>query len=167
MMAKYNNGDKFLLEIDSVMTTNGGSNLYRIKGFRSLVFDDYGLDRLEKVLAVGKLDLKKDDGIEVGDEVESTAGVRAVVTNKHDNILHLVFSDGSTMEHDNADGRFHKIGERTDVIDALKVMKYKGQTHRAGSCSKCKYFFNRASEAPCVWCANCDSSSDWYYWEKE
>ena len=46
-MAKV--GDKFIIEIDSKMTRNGGRTLYGIKGFRSLVFDDEGIRRLDKV----------------------------------------------------------------------------------------------------------------------
>ena len=52
---KYNIGDKFLIEIDSEYCkydTLGGfktnQSLYRIKGYNSLVFDEYGLDKLEK-----------------------------------------------------------------------------------------------------------------------
>ena len=38
-------GDKFIIEIDSHMTNKNG-DLYGIKGFRSLVFDQNGLDKL-------------------------------------------------------------------------------------------------------------------------
>lgn len=44
-MAKV--GDKYVIEIDSVLTTKKGT-LYVIKGFKSLVFDEYGLEKLEK-----------------------------------------------------------------------------------------------------------------------
>ena len=43
-MAKV--GDKFIIEIDSHMT-NAKGNLYGIKGFNSLVFDDRGLQKLK------------------------------------------------------------------------------------------------------------------------
>ena len=43
-MAKI--GDKYVIEIDSHMTRKGG-DLYGIKGFRSLVFDENGLRKLE------------------------------------------------------------------------------------------------------------------------
>lgn len=43
----YTVGDKFIIEIDSVMTNKKGA-LYGINGFNSLVFDEKGLDRLEK-----------------------------------------------------------------------------------------------------------------------
>lgn len=58
MMAKV--GDKFIVEIGEVFKATGTymaygceeneyeENLYRIKGFNSLVFDDHGLNRLEK-----------------------------------------------------------------------------------------------------------------------
>lgn len=48
--SKYKRGQKFQVEISEVHThyTDDGKpyNLYRIKGFNTMVFDDYGLDRL-------------------------------------------------------------------------------------------------------------------------
>lgn len=44
----YKVGDRFIIEIDSVMTNKHGT-LYGIKGFNSLVFDGEGLRRLQKV----------------------------------------------------------------------------------------------------------------------
>ena len=41
-----NAGDKFVIEIDSVFAGKKGALLYRVKGFNSLVFDDYGLEKL-------------------------------------------------------------------------------------------------------------------------
>lgn len=41
----YKTGDKFIIEIDSVMTNKKGK-LYGVKGFNSLVFDENGLDRM-------------------------------------------------------------------------------------------------------------------------
>ena len=41
-----NTGDKFVIEIDSVFGGKNGEKLYRVKGFNSLVFDDYGLEKL-------------------------------------------------------------------------------------------------------------------------
>lgn len=46
-MTTYKPGDKFIIEIDSVMANKNGT-LYGIKGFKSLVFDEYGLSQLEK-----------------------------------------------------------------------------------------------------------------------
>ena len=41
-----NAGDKFVIEIDSVFVGRHAEKLYRVKGFNSLVFDDYGLEKL-------------------------------------------------------------------------------------------------------------------------
>ena len=43
---KYKAGDKFIIEIWNEVKPQG---LYTIKGFNTLVFDDYGLGRLEQV----------------------------------------------------------------------------------------------------------------------
>ena len=46
-MAKHKVGDRFVIEIDSVMTNHKGT-LYGIRGFTSLVMTDLGLEQLEK-----------------------------------------------------------------------------------------------------------------------
>lgn len=45
-----NKGDKFEIEIAEVLTDGGGNRLYKIKGFNALIFDDYGLDQLKKII---------------------------------------------------------------------------------------------------------------------
>lgn len=45
-------GDRYIIEIEEVcpsMLNDGSNALYRIKGFRSLVFDKYGLNMLKKL----------------------------------------------------------------------------------------------------------------------
>ena len=54
-MSKYNKGDKFVIEIDEVFRNDADDiiheeELYRIRGFKSLVFDDYGLDKLHQAI---------------------------------------------------------------------------------------------------------------------
>ena len=44
---KYNKGDKFVIEIEKKIEEAG---LYKIKGFKTLVFDDYGLDQIGKLV---------------------------------------------------------------------------------------------------------------------
>lgn len=44
---KYKKGDRFVIEIDDVMKGDNDYT-YRIKGFKTLQFDEYGLDRLER-----------------------------------------------------------------------------------------------------------------------
>lgn len=51
-MIKYNVGDKFIIEIAEKVR----DNLYRIKGFNSLVFDDNGLKKLKRVQEKTRLD---------------------------------------------------------------------------------------------------------------
>lgn len=46
-MSKYHKGDKFIVEIKEVMKSDNGT-LYRSE-FSTLTFDDYGLDKLQKV----------------------------------------------------------------------------------------------------------------------
>lgn len=46
----YKKGDQFVIEIGDVLTDANNERVYKIKGFRSLVFDDNGLDRLGKFI---------------------------------------------------------------------------------------------------------------------
>lgn len=64
----YEVGDKFIIEIDKIYanTTNHGcEKVYRIKGFNSLVFDEYGLDKLEKYDCNKEFTSGKSDGMEM------------------------------------------------------------------------------------------------------
>ena len=50
-MSKYKVGDKFIVEVKEVLNDEllyNTENLYKIDGFKTLVFDDYGLDKLQK-----------------------------------------------------------------------------------------------------------------------
>ena len=61
----YEVGDKFIIEIDKIYanTTNHGcEKVYRIKGFNSLVFDEYKLDKLEKYDCNKEFTSGKSDG---------------------------------------------------------------------------------------------------------
>ena len=92
-MAKV--GDKFIIEIGEVFTAKGTymaygceeneyeENLYRIKWFNSLVFDDNGLNRLEKYYELPSKE------IVVGDEVAIPDGRKFVATyvSKTDNYV--------------------------------------------------------------------------------
>lgn len=59
-MSKYNAGDKFIIEVEEKCVgdfkTEGTTELYRIKGFKSLVFDKNGLDKLQKVNSKVKIE---------------------------------------------------------------------------------------------------------------
>lgn len=73
-------GDKFVIEIDSVMTNKKG-RLYGIKGFKSCVFDDYGLGQLCKA-QVDENDeayfIGFNDGQEQGIEIGKSEAVRKI-----------------------------------------------------------------------------------------
>lgn len=62
-MAKV--GDKYIITIEQEMK-DANSTLYRVKGFKSLVFDDYGLSMLEKVDGSNTYDLGYAAGKEAG-----------------------------------------------------------------------------------------------------
>lgn len=57
-------GEKYIIEISDVITTNNG-NLAKIKGFNALVFDEFGLDKLECLSTCyidrGKAEAEKSD----------------------------------------------------------------------------------------------------------
>lgn len=50
-MSKYHLGDKFIVEVKEALESNNGT-LYR-SNFSTLVFDDYGLDKLQKYDEIG------------------------------------------------------------------------------------------------------------------
>lgn len=45
----YKVGDKFIVEITDILTSDSGEKLYQMNNMRSCVFDDNGLGNLEKV----------------------------------------------------------------------------------------------------------------------
>jgi hypothetical protein len=63
-MSKYKTGDKFVIEIGAERL--GDPILYRIKGFNALMFDDNGLDRLERFDADAKANADYNSGYEDG-----------------------------------------------------------------------------------------------------
>lgn len=84
-------GDKFIVEIGEICVPDcgmpaivgDGELLYRIKGFKSLVFDEHGLRKLEKPLFGGVVDYQKAvdeismDSYKEGYEAGFDAGVKA------------------------------------------------------------------------------------------
>lgn len=48
-MSKYREGDKFEIEIEKVLVDDMLDSVYKIKGFKTLVFDDCGIGKLEKI----------------------------------------------------------------------------------------------------------------------
>lgn len=63
-MSKYSVGDKFVIEIGEVFSGNTSikdNKLYRVKSFRSLVFDKTGLDNLERLAGDGQGVVSRDE----------------------------------------------------------------------------------------------------------
>lgn len=62
-MSKYKKGDKFVIEIEEVVEggfseMNEPKDFYRIKGFKSIIFDDWGLGKLKNAIYTKKDDEK-------------------------------------------------------------------------------------------------------------
>lgn len=125
-----NVGDKFIIEVDKIFSS-GTKILYRIKGFNSLVFDENGIDKLEKPdeseafkkgYAKAIEDIQKEQSeIRVGDEVKVIDfGCEAVVTctDKHLKSVFVLYTDGSTDEFTDRT-KLIKTGRHFDEIEKL------------------------------------------------
>lgn len=73
----YKAGDKFEIEIEEVLE-HENTCLYRIRGFHSLIFDNYGLNKLKKIDAP-----KVEKELHIGDEVVAATGRPGVVVDCH------------------------------------------------------------------------------------
>lgn len=82
-MSKYSIGDRFVIEISEIYESKSKAprELYRMCGFRSLIFDESGLDKLEMVKEPCKAAADNEE-IEIGDEVENYLGRKSIVTQK-------------------------------------------------------------------------------------
>lgn len=108
----YKIGDKFVIEIDSVMT-NKKRTLYGIKGVKSLVFDDYGLEQLERI--PDKFEYR------VGDEVTDLRvghSRNGVITEAARCFVSVLWKDGSVEEFYRTDDSIpYKGFRRTGFVD--------------------------------------------------
>ena len=73
----YKPGDRFEVEIKEVLEREN-TRLYRIRGFHSLLFDNYDLNRLKKIDAP-----KVEEEFHLGDEVTAATGKPGVVVDCH------------------------------------------------------------------------------------
>ena len=64
-MSKYKVGDKFIIEIEHGIVSSPYGAKYFVKGFNTLVFDEYGLNRLEQYNGMTLRDAY-DEGFEKG-----------------------------------------------------------------------------------------------------
>ena len=90
-------GDRYIIEIEEVcpaMLNDGSDALYRIKGFRSLVFDKYGLNMLKT------LEPALADAYRNGYEAAFDDGVRAGKLATEGNSYAEGFADGKKAFHE-------------------------------------------------------------------
>ena len=117
-------GEKYIIEIEEVIRRNGAPQIARVKGFNALVFDKYGLEKLEpydeeKVYRKGYEDGMKamqeqDAEIKVGDEVIFDNRVHAVVFKIVDNICKALTVDGIVCDGNMR--AYEKTGRHFDAI---------------------------------------------------
>ena len=102
-------GDKFIIEIDKVLEQDG-EKLFRAKGFKSLVFDEYGLKMLRR--------FQDEDEIKVGDVVKHRDGFNGVVISLSYSVIHGLTSNGYRFEWFR--DRCRKTGKHIDIKSILE-----------------------------------------------
>lgn len=114
---KFEVGDKFIIEIEKCIESEF-LPLYKIKGFNALVFDGFGLEKLERVGKAPETTFK------VGDEVVDNEGDKAVVVYVPDigMDIKIMFSNGYTCRA--GLGKITKTGKTyPGVAHALEALR--------------------------------------------
>lgn len=167
-MAKV--GDKYIIEIDSI-TEIDGEKLYKVKGFKSFMFDDYVLDKLQRYE-----DAKADDEIIVGDEWINSDGVRIVILEDMGDSQYLVMYGNSLTDEMTKEcirRYWHKTGRHFNEIETI-IKKLNTIPHKQvdddfpfDGCSGCKYKSCDKGEFPCSDCyhGNGSDGNESYYEE--
>lgn len=124
---EYKVGDRFIIEIGEIYhNDDGGAPLYRVKGFNSLVFDESGLSKLQKIEAVGaqETEFRIGDIISI-DERYYGELKQAVIIEVDSNCVTVFCEDGMTdviYAYDYASIR--KTGRWTSiVVNLLTALK--------------------------------------------
>lgn len=99
-MSKYKVGDKFIVEIEEIykgdlVKHEDHLHLHRIKGFNSLVLDEYGLDKLEKVESSANIAFLQAKAYNKGmnDAWELARKIFAMTSNEFDDVFGDVFRE--------------------------------------------------------------------------
>lgn len=118
-------GDKYIIEIEEVYHGNPDMKpfeLFRIKGFNSLVFDSAGLEKLEKFECADAL---PSHGFKLGDEIideEKDLGV--VIMSKETGIMYMDYSTCTWFISAEKLPRITKTGKRYPeiayILEALR-----------------------------------------------
>lgn len=116
-----NVGDKFVVEVEEIYASKNGL-LYRMKGFKSLVFDDTGISKLVRLHDINDYDATK---FSIGDVVEIIdqyygASKRAVIIEADSRCVTVLCNDGTTDVIYKEDYSFiTKTGNRVDAVARL------------------------------------------------
>lgn len=121
---KYNVGDKFVVEIGRILWDDE-MFVYGIKGFNTLTFDEYGLDRLKKF----DKETTDEEILKIGDEVYTSkningeyldAGivVRLSYCSDLKNGISVMSKDGG-IYGDHNKKHWHKTGRHFDIEGIL------------------------------------------------
>ena len=105
-----NVGDKFIIEIDKIFE-HDGEKLYRAKGFKSLVFGEYGLKMLKRFQ-------DEDEEIKIGDVVKHKEGKTGVVISFTDSVIYGLTSKGCRFEWFR--DRCTKTGKHIDIKSIME-----------------------------------------------
>ena len=107
-------GRKYIIELENISFQNGDEYLWRVKGFKSLVFDKNGLEKLTPYYEPWKVENPENE-YNVGDEVVSNnTGIAIVVTGIYKNSVVGFDRDGHT--HSMSKSSVSKTGKTYDRI---------------------------------------------------
>ena len=121
-MSKYKVGDKFIIEIKHGIVDPLYGARYFIKGFNTLVFDDFGLDQLKRFDGDAKV---KQDEIKVGDEVMGVGDgdAKGIVTNICEDRMYILWGDGSAGKFINSSDLFKKTGRHFYIKSIFEQLR--------------------------------------------
>lgn len=157
-------GDKYIIEIGEKM-----GDLYRVKGFSSLVFDEYGLSKLERY----EPKAETEDELKVGDEI-IREGNRWVVIAADDVNIGLLNGSGEVFSvfPDWVKDYCHKTGrhfnEIEDLLSKINTVPHDKDDERYSlvGCQYCKHCNLGGDEFPCSDCYHGNGCDDASYFER-
>ena len=170
-MSSYKVGDKFIIEIDKIFNQDG-ETLYRAKGMKSLVFDEYGLNILKpledetmKLLrenAELKERMQKDidkicDLCSRNDALDVARAAGAEKAWKLAQKIALFEADGGY-----SDDELNEIFDSPYLSDIFSITYSEAaakveawEQKKEENCLICQYYERTADQYPCSHCRNC------------
>lgn len=138
-------GDKYELTIGEVFYDNKGNQLYRVKGFNSLVFDEEGLSRLSK--------LSDDSPVEDNSALHISEGLvqllppdKGVVEKYIDMAVKLKRDINISLD---TDGR---IEMSLNIPSSFHTVTESKPKQEPDTCDLCKWCDVPDKDAPCINC---------------